>query len=122
MKVQSVPYTAIYTGLRPSRVSQSVYSDTVSLLLCSTSTNFLSLQEAASLSVEAGLGGGRSLLQARGGHRERERERERQRRIKEKAGIYAPVEFKVVTAESHILGQRELIQAAGVLKEQFTYK
>ncbi|XP_019965738.2 ATPase H+ transporting accessory protein 1a [Paralichthys olivaceus] len=69
MKTQSVPYTAIYTALRPSR-------------------------EAASLSMEAGVGGGRSLLQARGGHRERDRERERQRRIKEKAGIYAPVEFK----------------------------
>nr|XP_046252356.1 ATPase H+ transporting accessory protein 1a [Scatophagus argus]XP_046252357.1 ATPase H+ transporting accessory protein 1a [Scatophagus argus]XP_046252358.1 ATPase H+ transporting accessory protein 1a [Scatophagus argus] len=67
MKSQSVPYTAIYTALRPSR-------------------------EAATLSVEAGLGGGRSLLQARGGYRERERER--QRRIKEKAGIYGPVEFK----------------------------
>lgn len=53
------------------------------------------LQEAASLSMEAGLGGGRSLLQARGGYKERERERERQRRIKEKAGLYAPVEFKV---------------------------
>lgn len=69
MKTQSVPYTAIYTALQPS-------------------------QEAASLSVEAGLGGGRSLLQARGGYRERERERERQRRIKEKAEIYGPVEFK----------------------------
>ncbi|XP_040902881.1 ATPase H+ transporting accessory protein 1a [Toxotes jaculatrix] len=69
MKTQSVPYTAIYTALRPSR-------------------------EAASLSVEAGLGGGRSLLQARGGYRERQRERERQQRIKERAGIYAPVEFK----------------------------
>ncbi|KAM4611139.1 ATPase H+ transporting accessory protein 1a isoform 1-T1 [Polymixia lowei] len=69
MKIQSVPYTAIYTALQPSR-------------------------EAASLSLEAGLGGGRSLLQAKGGYRERERERERQRKIKEKAGIYAPVEFK----------------------------
>ncbi|XP_062247404.1 ATPase H+ transporting accessory protein 1a [Platichthys flesus] len=69
MKTQSVPYTAIYTALRPSR-------------------------EAASLSVEAGVGGGRSLLQARGGHRERERERERQRKIKEKAETYGPVEFK----------------------------
>ncbi|XP_051282268.1 ATPase H+ transporting accessory protein 1a [Dicentrarchus labrax] len=69
MKTQSVPYTAIYTALRPSR-------------------------EAATLSMEAGLGGGRSLLQARGGYRERERERERQRRIKEKAGVYPPVEFK----------------------------
>ncbi|XP_070695514.1 ATPase H+ transporting accessory protein 1a [Pempheris klunzingeri] len=69
MKTQAVPYTAIYTALRPSR-------------------------EAASLSMEAGLGGGRSLLQARGSHRERERERERQRRIKEKANLYAPVEFK----------------------------
>ncbi|KAM3872576.1 ATPase H+ transporting accessory protein 1a [Diretmus argenteus] len=69
MKTQSVPYTAIYTALRPSR-------------------------EAASLSLEAGLGGGRSLLQARGGHKERERERERQRMIKDKAGVYSPVEFK----------------------------
>lgn len=48
--------------------------------------------------MEAGLGGGRSLLQARGGHRERERERERQRRIKEKAVVYEPVEFKVRAA------------------------
>ncbi|XP_040009701.1 ATPase H+ transporting accessory protein 1a [Xiphias gladius] len=63
MKTQSVPYTAIYTALRPSR-------------------------EAASLSMDSGLGGGRSLLQARGGYRERER------RIKEKAGTYPPVEFK----------------------------
>ncbi|XP_029291446.1 V-type proton ATPase subunit S1-like [Cottoperca gobio] len=69
MKTQSVPYTAIYTALQPSR-------------------------EAASLSIESGVGGGRSLLQARGGYRERERERERQRKIKEKAGIYGPVEFK----------------------------
>ncbi|XP_056129430.1 ATPase H+ transporting accessory protein 1a [Lampris incognitus] len=73
MKSQSVPYTAIYTALRPSR-------------------------EAALISLEAGLGGGRSLLQARGGYREsqreRERERERQHRIKDKAGIYSPVEFK----------------------------
>lgn len=45
--------------------------------------------------MEAGLGGGRSLLQARGGYREREREWERQRRIKERAGDYAPVQFKV---------------------------
>lgn len=52
-------------------------------------------QEAASLSIEAGLGGGRSLLQARSGYKERQRERERQRRIKEKAEIYGPVEFKV---------------------------
>ncbi|XP_006810623.2 V-type proton ATPase subunit S1-like, partial [Neolamprologus brichardi] len=69
MKSQSVPYTAIYTALRPSR-------------------------EAASLSVEAGLGGGRSLLQVRGGYKERGREREKQRRIKERAGTYPPVEFK----------------------------
>ncbi|CAN9515245.1 unnamed protein product [Ophioblennius macclurei] len=69
MRTQSVPYTAIYTALRPSR-------------------------EAASLSLEAGLGGGRSLLQARGGYRERERERERQRKVKEKASTYDPVEFK----------------------------
>ncbi|XP_034722011.1 V-type proton ATPase subunit S1 [Etheostoma cragini] len=68
MKTQSVPYTAIYTALQPSK-------------------------EAASLSMDSSLGGGRSLLQARG-HRERERERERQRKMKEKAQIYAPVEFK----------------------------
>ncbi|XP_034027941.1 V-type proton ATPase subunit S1 [Thalassophryne amazonica] len=69
MKTQSVPYTAIYTALRPSR-------------------------EAASLSLEAGLGGARSLLQTRGGYWEREKEREKQRKIKERAGIYAPVEYK----------------------------
>ncbi|XP_074538578.1 ATPase H+ transporting accessory protein 1a [Halichoeres trimaculatus] len=69
MKSQSVPYTAIYTALRPSR-------------------------EAASVSVEAGVGGGRSLLQYRDRYRERERERERQRKMKERAGIYGPVEFK----------------------------
>ncbi|KAM3618769.1 uncharacterized protein V6R79_024586 [Siganus canaliculatus] len=69
MKTQSVPYTAIYTALRPSR-------------------------EVPSLAVEAGLGGGRSLLQARGGWRERERERDRQRRIKDRERVYAPVEFK----------------------------
>lgn len=54
--------------------------------------------------MEAGLGGGRSLLQARGGYRERERERERQRRIKEKAGVYAPVEFKVGGPNIYYLG------------------
>ncbi|XP_020511225.2 ATPase H+ transporting accessory protein 1a [Labrus bergylta] len=69
MKSQSVPYTAIYTALRPSR-------------------------EAASLSMEAGQGGGRSLLQYRGGYRDRERERERQRKVKERPGVYGPVEFK----------------------------
>uniref|UniRef100_A0A672ZPB0 V-type proton ATPase subunit S1-like n=2 Tax=Sphaeramia orbicularis TaxID=375764 RepID=A0A672ZPB0_9TELE len=69
MKTQAVPYTAIYTALRPSR-------------------------EAASLSLEAGVGGGRSLLQYRSPYKDRERERERQRRIKEKAGVYGPVEFK----------------------------
>ncbi|XP_029911966.1 ATPase H+ transporting accessory protein 1a [Myripristis murdjan] len=69
MKTQSVPYIAIYTALRPSR-------------------------EAASLTLETGMGGGRSLLQSRRGHKERERERERQRKIKEKGGDYAPVEFK----------------------------
>ncbi|KAM6925026.1 ATPase H+ transporting accessory protein 1a [Xenentodon cancila] len=69
MKTQSVPYTAIYTGLRPSR-------------------------EVASISMEVGLGGGRSLLQARGGYRDRQRERDRQWKIKEKAEIYSPVEFK----------------------------
>lgn len=45
--------------------------------------------------MEAGLGGGRSLLQVRGGYKERGREREKQRRIKERAGTYPPVEFKV---------------------------
>ncbi|XP_005930973.1 ATPase H+ transporting accessory protein 1a [Haplochromis burtoni] len=69
MKSQSVPYTAIYTALRPSR-------------------------EAASLSVEAGLGGGRSLLQVRGGHKESGREREKQLRTQERAETYPPVEFK----------------------------
>ncbi|XP_026188953.1 ATPase H+ transporting accessory protein 1a [Mastacembelus armatus] len=67
MKTQSVPYTAIYTALWPSR-------------------------EAASLLIEAGLGGRRVLLQARGGNKERDRER--QHRIKEKARIYSPVVFK----------------------------
>ncbi|XP_037833014.1 ATPase H+ transporting accessory protein 1a, partial [Kryptolebias marmoratus] len=69
MKTQSVPYTAIYTGLRPSR-------------------------EAASPSLEPVLGGGRSLLQSRSGYGDRYRERGRQQKIKERAGIYAPVEFK----------------------------
>ncbi|XP_061758844.1 ATPase H+ transporting accessory protein 1a [Nerophis ophidion] len=69
MKTQSVPYTALYTALRPSR-------------------------GAPSPAVDAALGGGRSLLQARGGYRDRERERERQRKGKERTGIYAPVEFK----------------------------
>lgn len=46
-----------------------------------------------SLSLEPVLGGGRSLLQSRGGYRDRYRERERQQKVK--AGIYAPVEFKV---------------------------
>ncbi|XP_029012252.1 ATPase H+ transporting accessory protein 1a [Betta splendens] len=63
MKTQSVPYAAIYTALQPSR-------------------------EATPLSMEAGLGGGRSLLQARGGYRDK------QRRIKERPGDYAPVEFE----------------------------
>ncbi|XP_061780110.1 ATPase H+ transporting accessory protein 1a [Nerophis lumbriciformis] len=69
MKTQSVPYTALYTALRPSRGAPSPV-------------------------MEAALGGGRSLLQARGGYRDRERERERQRKMKERAGIHAPVEFK----------------------------
>ncbi|KAK2897140.1 ATPase H+ transporting accessory protein 1a [Channa argus] len=70
MKTQSVPYTAIYTALQPSR-------------------------EAASLSLESDLGGGRSLLQTRGGYREKGRQREKQRRIEEeKTGIDSPVEFK----------------------------
>ncbi|CAG6021964.1 unnamed protein product [Menidia menidia] len=69
MKTQAVPYTAIYTGLRPSR-------------------------EVASLSMDSTMAGGRSLLQSRGGYRDREKEREKLRRIKERAGIYDPVEFK----------------------------
>ncbi|KAJ0037164.1 hypothetical protein NL108_018005, partial [Boleophthalmus pectinirostris] len=69
MKTQAVPYTAIYTALRPSK-------------------------GASAVSWEAGVGGGRSLLQARDRYRERERERERQRKVKERAGVYAPVEFK----------------------------
>ncbi len=55
----------------------------------------LPVQEAASLSMEAGLGGGRSLLQYRGGYKQREREREERRRMKERAEVYKPVEFKV---------------------------
>ncbi|KAG7278457.1 hypothetical protein CRUP_038752, partial [Coryphaenoides rupestris] len=68
MKTQSVPYVAIYTALRPSQEAA-----------------------AAALSLEAGVGGGRSLLQA--SHKERERERER-RRGKEKPDVHSPVEFK----------------------------
>lgn len=73
MRSQSVPYTAIYTGLQPSRKEAAA---------------------AAELSVDAGLGGGRSLLQARGGYRDRWRDRERQQRVKERPGVYPPVEFK----------------------------
>ncbi|XP_062316445.1 ATPase H+ transporting accessory protein 1a isoform X1 [Osmerus eperlanus] len=70
MKAQSVPYTAIYTALRPSR-------------------------EVSSVVLEAGLGGGRSLLQARGYGRDRNRNREREReRERERPGLYPPVEFK----------------------------
>lgn len=59
-------------------------------------SHFLCAQESAALSVEAGLGGGRSLLQYRGGYRERGRQREKQqRRMKQKAEVYPPVEFKV---------------------------
>ncbi|XP_053173053.1 ATPase H+ transporting accessory protein 1a [Scomber japonicus] len=85
MKTQSVPYTAIYTSLRPS-------------------------QEVASLSVEVegALGGGRSLLQVRGGYKERERERERQRRIKEKSSVYPPVEFKEAEESCILLWARSL--------------
>uniref|UniRef100_A0A8C6SNX5 ATPase H+ transporting accessory protein 1a n=1 Tax=Neogobius melanostomus TaxID=47308 RepID=A0A8C6SNX5_9GOBI len=60
MKTQAVPFTAVYTALRPSRVT-------------------------AAAAWEVGVGGGRSLLQAR--HRERERERERQRKEGEKTCI-----------------------------------
>uniref|UniRef100_A0A3Q2PQA0 ATPase H+ transporting accessory protein 1a n=1 Tax=Fundulus heteroclitus TaxID=8078 RepID=A0A3Q2PQA0_FUNHE len=70
MRSQAVPYTAVYTGLQPSR------------------------KEAAALSVEGGLGGGRSLLQSRGGYKDRWRNRERQQWAKEKREVYAPVEFK----------------------------
>lgn len=46
-------------------------------------------------SSEPVMGGGRSLLQSRGGYRDRYREKNRQPKIKDRAGIYAPVEFKV---------------------------
>ncbi|XP_028309409.1 ATPase H+ transporting accessory protein 1a [Gouania willdenowi] len=83
MSVQAIPYTAIYTALRPSR-------------------------EAPSLSSESVVGGGRALLQARGGYKERERERERQRKMKQKAGIYAPVEFKEVDSTCILLWAKAL--------------
>ncbi|CAL9703572.1 unnamed protein product [Knipowitschia caucasica] len=67
MKTQAVPYTAIYTALRPSK-GAPVHSWEV---------------EAAA---------GRSLLQYR--DKSRERERERQRKLKEGTKVYAPVEFK----------------------------
>ncbi|XP_072306301.1 ATPase H+ transporting accessory protein 1a [Eucyclogobius newberryi] len=67
MKTQAVPYTAIYTALRPSK-------------------------GASAASWEAGVGGARSLLQARDKYRERDRER--QRKVKERPGVYAPVEVK----------------------------
>ncbi|KAJ8017338.1 hypothetical protein DPEC_G00016830 [Dallia pectoralis] len=81
MKTQSVPYTAIYTAITPSREASS------------------------SMSVEAGVGGGRSLLQYADKRRERERQREREReremererqdkKVQERAGVYPPVEFK----------------------------
>uniref|UniRef100_A0A673Y8W9 V-type proton ATPase subunit S1-like n=1 Tax=Salmo trutta TaxID=8032 RepID=A0A673Y8W9_SALTR len=76
MKSQSVPYTAVYTAMRPSReVSSSL-----------------------SMDMEAGVGGGRSLLQYGDRKRERDRQRERERgenQVKEKTGVYPPVEFKV---------------------------
>lgn len=53
-------------------------------------------ESTAALSVEAGFGVGRSLLQASGGYRER------QRRIKQRAEVYPPVAFKVAR---HILSQ-----------------
>ncbi|XP_068603080.1 ATPase H+ transporting accessory protein 1a [Brachionichthys hirsutus] len=84
LKAQSVPYTAVYTALRPSR-------------------------EAASLAVEAGLGGGRSLLQSG-----RYRERERQRQIKGKAGLYGPVEFKEGEDTCILLWARNL--TVGILR------
>lgn len=69
MKTQAVPYTAIYTALRPSRGPGAV-------------------------SWDPEVGGGRSLLQYRDRYREREKEKERQRKAKQREGIYAPVEFK----------------------------
>lgn len=84
MKTQLVPYTAIYTALRPSR-------------------------EVASLSLEASVGGGRSLLQARGQRwRDREKDKERERRIKEKGNVYAPVEFKEGDSPCILLWARNL--------------
>ncbi|XP_041714004.2 V-type proton ATPase subunit S1-like [Coregonus clupeaformis] len=75
MKSQSVPYTAIYTAMRPSReVSSSL-----------------------SMDMEAGVGGGRSLLQYGDRKRERDRQRERERgqnKVNERTGVYPPVEFK----------------------------
>uniref|UniRef100_A0AAZ3Q8R1 ATPase H+ transporting accessory protein 1a n=1 Tax=Oncorhynchus tshawytscha TaxID=74940 RepID=A0AAZ3Q8R1_ONCTS len=62
MKSQSVPYTAVYTAVRPSRVS----------VLC--------------LRVRAGVRGGRSLLQYGDRKRERERQREKERAEKKEGG------------------------------------
>ncbi|XP_008316308.2 ATPase H+ transporting accessory protein 1a [Cynoglossus semilaevis] len=77
MKTQAVPYTAVYTALRASRDELSQWTD-------------------------AGVGGGRSLLQYRGGYkgknrdkdREGEKEMERQKKLEERKGVNAPVEFK----------------------------
>ncbi|KAG7224392.1 hypothetical protein INR49_004734 [Caranx melampygus] len=85
---------AVIGQLQDQFDTSPLYMDPETLSQLRLNASSPALLEAASLSMEAGVGGGRSLLQARGGYRERERERERQRRIKERAGIYAPVEFK----------------------------
>ncbi|CDQ90816.1 unnamed protein product [Oncorhynchus mykiss] len=84
MKSQSVPYTAVYTAMRPSReVSSSL-----------------------SMDMEASVGGGRSLLQYGDRKRERDRQRERERGeklVKEKTGVYPPVEFKVRSVSFYLV-------------------
>lgn len=60
-------------------------------------------QDELSQWTDAGVGGGRSLLQYRGGYkgknrdkdREGEKEMERQKKLEERKGVNAPVEFKV---------------------------
>ncbi|XP_071022837.1 V-type proton ATPase subunit S1-like isoform X1 [Oncorhynchus clarkii lewisi] len=78
MKSQSVPYTAVYTAVRPSRQVPSI-----------------------SMDMEAGVRGGRSLLQYGDRKRERERQREKERaekkvndRTSDRTGVYPPVEYK----------------------------